>query len=205
MATASDNFDRANGAIGANWSNSNGDWVIRSNLAAQGTTGSVYYKTLYTATPPDSANYYSESVVVSPSGGIGTGACVRGTNSATVTFYGYVFFGGDAAYLAEIIAGAETLLDTGGAVTAATNYTARLEADGAALTGTRGGAADVSATDGTLTTGGWGMCAFGGTGSGTTQTWNDWTAADLAAAGVVGPLLDGRLINHGILQGRLAR
>lgn len=183
MASASDTFNRADGAIGGNWGNSNGSWNVASNVAVQRTTTSAYYKTLYTATAPATNDYYSEVVVVSPTGAAqGCGPCVRGTNSATVTYYGYAFFGGDAAYLIEITAGGETILDTGAAVTAATSYTARLEANGTALTGTRNGGADVSATDASLATGGWGMMAFAGIASGTTMSYNDWAAADLAVA-----------------------
>lgn len=184
MATAGDDFNRADGAIGANWTGDSGSWNVASNLAVQRTTPAVYYKARYTATAPATNDYYSEAIVVSPSGAThGTGTCVRAQSGAN-TYYGYVFFGGDNSYLVEITAGVETILDTGDPVTAATNYTARLEANGTALTGTRGGAADVSATDATLTTGGWGLAAFAGQGSGVTQAWNDWIAADLAAPAV---------------------
>lgn len=183
MASASDNFDRAdNTSLGANWAEDAGDYQISSNRAVQRTTSNGYYKARYTATAPATGDYYSQSVVRSPTGaGQGTGVAVRMVNSATVTYYGYVYFGGDAAYLVEITGGVESILDTGDAVTGGTDYTAKLEANGSALTGTRNGSADVSATDSTLTGGGWGLAAFAGVGSGITQSWDDWTAADLAA------------------------
>lgn len=180
MASASDNFDRADGAIGANWAEDTGNWDIASNVCVQRTTASAFYKARYTATAPATNDYYSEAVVVSPTGSSqGTGVAVR-MSAAANTCYGYYYYGGDNAYLSEITAGVETILDTGGAVTAATSYTARLEANGTALTGTRNGGADVSATDATLATGGWGLAAFSGVAAGVTMSWNNWAAADLA-------------------------
>lgn len=191
MATASDDFNRANGAIGANWAEDNGDWNIVTNRAAQQTAGAAYYKTRYTATPPDTNNYYSECVARSDNSAIAVGPAVRCATSATATFYGYPNFGGDRMYLVEITAGGETLLATGGTTVSGTNYTQRLEANGSALTGTRNGGADVSATDSSLTTGGWGLMAYGGISAGVDA--DSWNAADLAAAATSLPPLAPRM------------
>lgn len=189
MASASDNFDRADGAIGANWTAVNGNWVVSGNLCVERTTTGIYYHCWYDATVPASNDFYSEAILLQPSGGtLATGPSVR-MAAAAVTGYNYPYFGGDFSYLTETAAGVETVLDTGSAVTAATNYTGRLEANGTALTGTRGGAADVSATDATLASGNWGLITYGGVSSGTTQAMNTWIAADLAAASGWGALL----------------
>lgn len=180
MASASDNFDRADGAIGADWTAVNGSWNIASNLCVQRTVAGAYYNVWYDATVPATNDFYSEAIVVTPTSLIASGPAVR-MAAAAVTSYNYIFFGGDFSYLTETAAGAETILDTGDAAVAATNYTARLQANGTALTGTRSGAADVSATDATLASGNWGLVAYGGIAAGTTQSWNTWIAADLAA------------------------
>lgn len=183
MASASDNFDRADGAIGANWTANNGSWNIASNLCVQRTVSGTHFLCRYTATTPATNDFYSEAVVVSPTGGsIGSGVCVRAGTGATATDYRYVYYGGDFSYLSRTSGGVETVIDTGSAVTAATNYTARLTATGSTLDGTRGGAADVSATDATLTSGGWGLASYTGEASGTAQSWNNWSAADSGAA-----------------------
>lgn len=181
MASASDNFDRANNAsLGANWTEDSGDWQINSNFAIQVTASGAYRKARYTATPPDTNDHYSEAIVRTSSSAIGAGTIVRGAASATVTYYSYIIFGGDAGYLAEITAGGETILDTGAATSTNTDYTIRTIANGTTISGTRGGVEDVSATDGSLTSGQWGLSSFGGENA-TATRWNDWVAADLAA------------------------
>ena len=204
MASAADNFDRANGAIGANWTQDSGSWVVRTNRAGQNTSGASYRKARYTATAPATANHYAESVVRATST-TGAGPIVRATVGAAVTYYTQMGFGDDAFYLLEVAAGVETILDTGAAMSAGVDYTLRITADGTAISGTVGGAADTSATDATLTALGWGIGSFGGSASGITLSWNDWAAADLAAASAAGPLVGAHLIHDGILQGRLAR
>lgn len=189
MASASDSFDRADGAIGANWGNSNGSWVVRSNSVAQATVSAAYFKTLYTATAPATNDHYSEAVCRAATGATeSVGPCVRAATSTTATFYGYIPFGGDFSYIVEITAGAETILATGSAVTAATDYTLRLTASGTSLTGTRNGGADISTTDASLTSGGWGLCAYNGTASGTATSAASWNGADTTNAASLPPL-----------------
>ena len=128
MATRTDTFDRANSSnLGADWAEDSGDWTITSNNVLNGTTGNTYRKLRWVGAAMDSANYYVEVVARSGSSGTGIGPAVRLAASSTVTYYGYVIFGGDSAYLVEITAGGEAVLDTGSAITASTNYTLRLE------------------------------------------------------------------------------
>lgn len=181
MASASDNFDRADSTtLGANWTEDSGDWQIASNAAVQDTTGGSYRKARYTATAPDTADHYSEALCRTPDANRGAGTCVRAAASSAVTYYGFVLFGGDAGYLVEITAGGETILDTGSAVTANTDYTVRSIANGTTITGNRNGVEDVSATDASLASGGWGLAAFGGS-SDNAMRWDNWAASDLAA------------------------
>ena len=152
MATRTDTFDRANSSnLGADWAEDSGDWAITSNNVANGTTGNTYRKLRWVGAALDSANYSVE--VVARSGGNGIGPAVRMAASSAVTYYGYVIFGGDAAYLVEITAGGETILDTGSAITASTNYTLRLEVDGSTIRGYLNGVLDVEATDASLASG----------------------------------------------------
>jgi hypothetical protein len=181
VASASDNFDRADGGIGANWTQDSGAWVVRTNRAGQDTSGGSYRKARYTATAPATANHYSEAVVRATST-TAAGAIVRATVGAAVTYYTQMGFGDDAFYLLEITAGAETILDTGSAMSAGVDYTVRCTAEGTAISGTVGGAADTSATDATLTALGWGLGTFGGSSTGIQLSMNDWAAADTAAA-----------------------
>lgn len=181
MATRTDTFDRANSSnLGADWAEDSGDWSITSNNVANGTSGNTYRKLRWVGAAMDSANYSVE--VVARSGNIsnGIGPAVRMAASSTVTYYGYIIFGGDAAYLVEITAGGEAILDTGSAITASTNYTLRLEVDGSTIRGYLNGVLDVSATDTSLASGPPGIMAYGDSDANTYVT--TWTASDLAAA-----------------------
>lgn len=179
MATRTDTFDRANStSLGSDWAEDSGNWEIVSNNLVQGTTGNSYRKLRWVGAAMDSADYSVE--VVARSASLGIGPCARCAASTAVTYYGYVIFGGDAAYLVEITAGGEAILDTGSAITANTNYTLRLEVEGTAIRGYLNGVLDVSATDASLASGAPGVMAYGGNEAGTYVT--TWTATDLGGA-----------------------
>lgn len=127
----------------------------------------------------DSNNYYVEVVARSADSANATGPAARLAASSTNTYYAYIIFGGDRAYLVEITAGSEAILDTGSTVTANTNYTLRLEVDGSTIRGYLNGVLDVEATDASLSSGPPGI-AWYGSGSGTYIT--TWTAVDLGGA-----------------------
>ena len=185
MASVSDNFDRANSTnLGSNWSEDTGDWEIVSNaLELVNGLGSDNYFVRWVGTALDSNDYYVEADVTTAASGTlnGPGVCARkaaGTGDANSDGYAYIFYDGDFSYLTEYADSVETVLDTGGAVSASTTYSnARLTANGSALSGTRDGAADVSATDSTYASGGVGCCwgSFGTQGGNI----NNWEAADL--------------------------
>lgn len=179
MATRTDTFDRANSSnIGTDWAEDVGDVSIASNNLVRG-SGANYAKTRWVGTALDSNDYYVEVVARSADSANGVGPAARCVTSATNTYYGYIIFGGDAAYLVRITAGGEAILDTGSAITASTNYTLRLEVDGSTIRGYLNGVLDCEATDTNLSSGAPGVCWYGG-GSGTYVT--TWTASDLAAA-----------------------
>lgn len=181
MATYSDDFNRANSTtMGGSWAEDSGNWEVTTNGAEQGSAGGSYRK-LRWAAAFDTGDYYSQADVTMR-GGNGMGVFVRGAESATVTYYGYVFFESDFSYIVEITAGGESILASGSAAGGSgTTYTAcRLTGEGSALTGTRNGVADISTTDSTLTGGHAGLMTYGS--SGGTFAFDNWIAADLAAA-----------------------
>lgn len=181
MASYSDDFNRANSStMGGSWAEDSGDWEVNTNAAEQGSAGGAYRKLRWNAAM-DTGDYYSQADLTMR-GGNGMGVFIRGVTSATVTYYGYIFFQSDFSYIVEITAGAESILATGSAAGGAgTAYTAcRLTGNGSSLTGTRNGAADISTTDATLTGGHAGLMSYGA--SGGTFAWDNWSAADLAAA-----------------------
>lgn len=181
MASASDDFNRADSTnLGANWTEDSGDWEITSNTLRQQTSAG-YMKVRYTGTAPATNDHESEVDGRSDDAYVGFGAFVRGAASSTVTYYAFLGFGGDAFYLVEITAGAENILDTGSACASATTYNARVRAEGTAITGYRNDVSDASATDASLTSGGWGAMTYDILDA--ANRWIDnWAGADVGAA-----------------------
>lgn len=183
MATVSDTFDRADStSLGANWTEDSGAWSIASNNIRCNTSSGAYRKLRWAGAALVSSNYSVEVTARSGANSTGIGPAARCAASSTVTYYGYVIFGGDRAYLVEITAGGEAILDTGGTVTASTNYTLRLEVDGSTIRCYLNGVLDCEATDTSLASGAPGIMAYGGDEANTYVT--TWTASDLAAATV---------------------
>lgn len=181
MTSVADTFDRANStSLGANWAEDSGNWTITSNTALNGTTGNSYRKLRWTGTALASANYSVSGTYRSGSSSIGIGPAARCVGSSTVSYYALIIFGGDAAYLVYINAGAETVLDTGSAITASTNYELRIEVDGTTIRGYVNGVLDMEATNSALSSGSPGVAGHGGNNANTYCA--TWAAEDLAAA-----------------------
>ena len=180
MASYSDDFS---GTLGA-WTSDSGTWTITSGTLRQTSTSGVYRKLRYSSAM-DGQNHYSQATVQNNADTDGVAVFTRGTVGSAVTYYGYIFFGNDASYIVEITAGSESILATGGSYTSGT-VVARLTADGSSLTGTRGGSADVSTTDSTLTGLATGCACYGDLNS-ASKNWDLWSAADLSSSIVVSP------------------
>jgi hypothetical protein len=179
MATRSDSFDRADSSsLGVDWTEDYGDWAIASNNVRCDSTND-YQKARWTGAAMDSSNYYVEMPARSGAAAIGIGPAARLVGSATVSYYAYMIFGGDSAYLVYINGGSETILDTGSAITASTNYTLRIEVDGSTIRGYLNGSLDCEATNSALTAGAPGIASYGGSNANTYGT--QWTAVDLAS------------------------
>lgn len=185
MATVSDNFDRANGAPGANWTDrGSGTWTISSNQLYQTASAGSYRMLGYTGAALASDNYSVQAACTSLSGSVGPGVCARMPSGTAVTGYGMIIFAGDTCYIVEITAGVESIIDTGTiSIVSGTAYTIRLEVEGTAIRGYVNGVLDLSVTDASLTTGIPGLITYGGGSVGTANRWDDFTASDLAAGG----------------------
>lgn len=181
MATASDDFNRANGAIGANWTQDTGTWTVDTNTVRQTTASSSYFKARYTATPPTTNDFEAEVDGRSDDGSIGFGVGVRFANSSAVSGYVIIGFGGDSCYLVRLDAGAENILDTGSGITSSTTFNLRGRANGSTIEGYRNDVLDVNVTDSTYSSGGWGMITYGSL-NGANSWMDNFLGADLGAA-----------------------
>lgn len=149
MASASDDFNRANGSIGGNYTQDNGTWTVASNTARQTNTGSSYFKCRYTATEPATANHEVEADCQSDNSAVGAGVGARLANTSAVSGYALLGFGGDTFYLVRLTAGADTYLDSGGTCNASTVYNLRLRCNGSTIEGYVDDVLTLSATDST--------------------------------------------------------
>ncbi len=182
MASFSDNFDRANGAPGANWTIVNGGtWAIASNALTQGQVTGVYRGLRWNGGAFASANLYAR-VTARTSADRGFGVLVRcpttGTAEADIDGYAIVGFAGDQWYRVEFTNGSDAgYIGLGGTVAANTNYTIEVRADGSTITVYVDGVQQAQWTDTTYTTGGAMLVTFG-----STATFDNFEAADIAAS-----------------------
>lgn len=207
MATYTDPLTGSGGAIDSNWTvTAPGAWIETASGALQTQSTGAYRKCAYTGGAMDSNDYRVDvTIAYDSNANLGHGAAARWAAAGTVTCYAAVRFATEV-YRAEITAGAETeivLVSTPGTG----SVTLGIEVNGTAIEVFVNGSSAGTDTDASIASGTPGLIAYGGesvAGGNTTYATN-WQAEDLAAASAVGPLLDGHLINHGILAGRLSR
>jgi len=180
VASFSDAFNRANGAPGSTWTAVNsGTWAIASNALQQSDATGTYRGLRWNGGAFDSANFYARVTGRAPSG-MGFGVLVRcpttGTALTDIDGYAIVGFVGDQWYRIEFTNGSDAgYIGLGGTVTANTNYTIEVRANGSTITVYANGSQLASWTDTTYTTGGAMLVTYGGT-----VTFDDFEAADLA-------------------------
>lgn len=182
MATASDNFNRADGAIGSNWTVDEGSINVVSNVAEPQTVN-VMNRARYTATPMDSSNHYAQALIGGRAAGDNQGAVTVRQASSTWTLYSAHFISTSYEYwLRKVVAGAETTLGTYASGTGA--HTVRATANGSTISMDIDGTERVSVTDTAIASGTYaGIEVY----SNPNGRWDDWTAADLAAASATNP------------------
>lgn len=187
LVTISDNFNRTDSTnLGANWTEDNSDYEIETNVVKHiSNPGSNYGKLRWIGTALAGDDYDSEVDARSNNSNIGVGAFVRGVTSTTVTFYAFVGFGGDSAYLVEITAGSENIIATGGSFSSSTAVNLRLNISGSNMEGFQDDVSDVTGSDASLTTGAPGCTSFGFLNSATLRYFDNFLAADLSVAALM--------------------
>ena len=189
--TGTDDFNRANGALGSNWAGiSDGPLTITSQTvagtASGGTTGDIRTAETY------GSNQSSQVEVTSTqlSGGQWIGPAVRMQNGGQSTYLGIYFWnsGSPQLRLYKRISGSYIQLGSSyssGALPAGTQL--QLQASGSSITFSQNGVARISVTDTSLTGGAPGIMAFG------TARADNWAGATLTASAsyTVGGTLSG--------------
>jgi hypothetical protein len=166
--SAYDNFTRANGAIGSNWSVTlNGLNVVSNNI--QGTVGGVNDVGIWNANS-FSGNQFAQATITALNGTTdfpGVAVNMSGTN----TWY-YCTEDTTTLFLQKDIAGAVT--NTSTAATGAVGDVLRIENNNGTITCYRNGASALAITDTTLTAGSPGIVM-----NGTVATMKNWSGGNL--------------------------
>ena len=143
-----DGFNRADGAIGANWANIENSLVVVSNRAG----GSSAATNVASATTPTAGNDGYAQVEVATVGGTSMGIMAR--MPGTVAHTGYLWrYSGTACQLFKVVAGTATALGTAYTATLTAPFTLRIEVSGSTITGYVDGVQRQQVTDTGLTTG----------------------------------------------------
>lgn len=187
MATASDDFNRANENPLA------GNWTTRGNALKLVSNAVTSVDLTSDAAAIWNANtfgndQYSEANV-SDTGGIsafdtGAGVSVRVNASGSYTGYRFVIMHSNY-FLSKDVAGAYTQIATG-SVTWTDGALVRLEATGTGLTGLVAGATITTQTDASIASGSPGLLYSSEL---TTATWDNWAGGDLGGAVAEIPVL----------------
>lgn len=176
MASATDNFDRADGGVGANWDNLNQSLIIVSNRCEGNAAGNNLAR--WVADTFDADQSAQVTLGVDADGG---GPCVRLT--VGVAGSGYLAYTAATTFVEyyRITDGSYAKLGAtiGSLTNLAVGHTLKLAIAGTTLTATWNGAAQATRTDATWATGAAGLHVFG-----TTAAWDDWIGDPITTATV---------------------
>lgn len=140
----SDDFNRADGSLGANWTTVSGSPSIVSNAAANGSNANSVARH---NTELPSADHYAQADATNPGTGYDEGVLVRFSASAMTCYMGRYSSGTGAWEIHKWVAGTATLLGSLTEAAPASPWTLRLEAQGTALRLYGNGVLKVSLTD----------------------------------------------------------
>jgi hypothetical protein len=166
MASASDDFNRADGGLGANWTTIDGAPAISSNTAI-GTNGGGFTSAVYSGV---SWTNDTRSTATSKGPGSNCGPAVRMASSSLYTYWG------NDGNVYKIISQVYTSLGTRSTYTV--NDIAKLEVSGTTLTPTKNGSGLSTITDSSLSAGGPGIAFYGNA-----DKLDDWEGIDVSGGG----------------------
>lgn len=186
-AQVSDNFNRSDGSLGANWTDSFSGWQINSNAIAP--TSGTENISVYTAFTPANDQYTEIRLNAFGNGG----PAVRVSSSALTGYF--ALFNSATVDLYKAVAGSYTLLSTvssGPVSTAGLGLIARIQVVGTSIDVLYDGTSLTTATDATLASG-FGAAYNYGTGGG----YDDVTIGSIGGGGGGGSAPQGALLGVG--------
>ncbi|WP_392971172.1 hypothetical protein [Streptomyces sp. LN245] len=172
MTTFTDDFNRANGAPGANWVDATGLWAIVSNQLSSGTVGGTIVIRAATAM---ATNDNSAQVTIAATAAVSHGVWCRGNTGFTS---GYLFRNDGTGWsLFSVVGGSFTSIGSY-AVAAVAGDVAKVQAVGSAIKCYINGTLRISVTDTAVTTG----ASVGLRAESTSALrFDDFTAADVSS------------------------
>ncbi|MEU1272953.1 hypothetical protein [Streptomyces sp. NPDC005799] len=127
MTSFSDDFNRANGAVGANWVDPTGLWVVTSQQLGPGSAGGTIY--LRAATAMATNDHYAQ-ITITATAAASHGIWIRGNTTIT---QGYLVRNNGSSWdLFYVVGGSFTVIGTYAAAAAA-NDVVKLQAIGSAI------------------------------------------------------------------------
>ena len=189
-SVATDNFNRADGGLGANWTTAyNGGFLILGNEArSNGSNNDAC--SLYSGTTFNDAQYSKVTIAQAPTSHYyALGVATRGNQSAGV-WRNYAYIGlrdNNERYLARLSGGSPTALQhyTGSGINVGDIL--QLDSDGSLHSPFQNGSADTllgTATDSTYASGVPGLSCYNGS---TAATVDDWEGGNITAGGTTRP------------------
>lgn len=177
-----DSFDRADGALGANWL-APGSWAAPTIASNQVTSTAAEQAAVFTGAGwTGGADHYVEVTMKASGGGSDCGPCAR---CATVTFNTFYYFAipslgsSDTHQLHQVVSQSFTPIGTPFSGTINVGDVVRIEAEGTTIRGKVNGVTVTSATDSGIASGNPGIFMFDG---GTNPAMDDFAAGDFTAA-----------------------
>lgn len=185
---ATDNFNRANGGLGANWTTMVGDDLpnISSNAVVDSDmTNNIDAGAYYNATSAPNDQYSKVTGITMTTESV-PGTVVRCNTSGAITRY-FSFFdtpGGSANFtIYKVVTGTYTSILTGTA-TIANGDTQQLEVQGTTLNIKRNGTSLNTVGDSAIASGQFGITVVSIANAGTTGVLDDWEGGDFTLAGL---------------------
>lgn len=147
MTTFTDDFNRADGSVGASWTQVSGTWTIASNRLSPGTTGTGLVLTAVTAM---ATNDNSAQATIAVTAAASQGVWCRGNSGIT---QGYLWRNDGTTWtLFSVLGGSFTSIGTFAAA-AVSGDVAKVQAVGSTIKGFVNGVQQVSVTNTVVTTG----------------------------------------------------
>lgn len=188
---ASDDFNRANGGLGANWTTVGGSQTapaINSNGVVPGGVSVNDSSAFYNGVTWPNDQYSQVQGITAASGSIGQFAMIRGTSAACTYYRAGVSdsaYGGSCAWkVQKAVTGTFTTISSG-TTSISANDTLYLEAQGTSLKFKVNSTSISTPTDSAIASGSAGLALYVDSGSVTDSKLDNWAAGDFSASDTI--------------------